>query len=131
MVIRIIVFCFKTVPILGGDSHRADLTSCNYVHNFAQVPYQNDNTFPTSRIYPANYAESHHASRLVGVNRKEEVFVRIPQEEKHGFSHIPILSINEIWKPSVIDDIIRQQQKLVIIVMNSNYDYSNSINIFS
>ena len=98
--------------------------TCNYVNNFAQVPYQNDNTFLTSRIYPANYAESLRSSRIVNVKRKEEVFDQIPLKENHDLSHIPILSIDEIWKPSVIHDIIQLQQNLVITVINSSYDLS-------
>ena len=92
-----------------------EFANCNYVHNFTNIAYQNDQNSPSSNSHTINNEEPLLASTIFGKNGETKLYAHEAGSEAQISNYIPILSIDDIWKQSVINSINLLQHKLVSV----------------
>ena len=64
-------------------------------------------------MYPIKYESHALPFNTIANNVKEKMVNNESRDEKHVSAHIPILSIDDIWTDSAIQNILTLQQNLV------------------
>ena len=73
-------------------------------------------TFHKPNTYPIKYEYPPMAFNTIDTNVKAKMVNKELRNDKDASTHIPILSIDDLWNNSVIQTILTRQQNLVRIL---------------